>query len=116
MLLPEPSRVASPVRAVRLVSELVDSVAYTHGLREVVLEEGWWGRRICTRLGLAECSTEETVEEVVGKAPEILEVDVDGSQPIVPGAAEPRRILQYYVDSRRGGVLFLGARLLAVNA
>ncbi len=94
----------------------MDSVAYTHGLREVVLEEGWWGRRICARLGLAECSTEDSVEGVVGKSPEILEVDVDGSQPIVPGAAEPRRILQYYVDSRRGGVLFLGARLLAVNA
>jgi len=117
VLLPEPSRVASPTRAVRLVSDLVDSVAYVYSLPEVAVEEGWWSRRLCARLGYARCSPEEDTASVIAASRDIVEIDVDGSQPQVPGLIEgTRRVLHYHVDSRRGGVLFLGSRLAAANA
>jgi len=116
-LLPPPERVASPTRAVRLVGELAESVAYAHGLEEVVVERGWWGRRICRVVGMARCSEAGSAGEVAESASEILEARVDGSEPQAPLAGlVGRTLLSYYIDSRRGGVIFLGARRLAAEA
>jgi len=112
LLLPSPYAVASPVRAVHLVSELAGSVAYLHEASEVLLESGWWSRRICGKaLGGARCSEVNNVEQVVAESDKILEALVDGVKPPIPlGRSTGRPLLSYYVDSRRGSVLFLGAK------
>ena len=96
------------MKATRLVGELADSVAYTHGLVEVAVEKGWWSRRICSRLTLAECVEETSADQVVEGSPELLEVMIDGSRPDYT-APTARTLLKYYVDSRKGSILFLGA-------
>jgi hypothetical protein len=119
LLLPSPSAVASPTRAAHLVSELAESIAYTHGLEEVLVAKSWWSKRICARLGLATCSEAESPEEVVEESPEMVEALVDGSRPRAPQRLRcpcEKRLLSYYIDSRRGGILFLGARRLLVHA
>ena len=116
LLLPDPTGVASPVKATRLVGELADSVAYTHGLVEVAVERGWWSRRICSRLTLAECVEESSTDSIVKDSPELLEVMIDGSRPDYPPAPTAGTLLKYYVDSRKGSVLFLGARRQPLHA
>ena len=117
VLLPPPERVASPTRAVRLVGELAESVAYAHGLDEVVVERGWWGRRICRVVDMARCSEAGSADEVAETAVELLEARVDGSEPQAPlGGLAGRTLLSYYIDSRRGGVIFLGSRRLVAEA
>ena len=118
LLLPSPTAVASPTRAAHLVSELAESVAYTHGLEEILVAKSWWSRRICGRIGLAACTEAESPEEVVDESPEIVEALVDGSKPRTPQRLRPgeRRLLSYYIDSRRSGVVFLGARRLLAHA
>ncbi len=118
LLLPSPHAVASPTRAAHLVGELAGSVAYLHEASEVLVEESWWSRRICSRLGRAQCSEVETAEDVVEESRDILEALVDGSRPRTPQRLRPGRktLLRYYIDSRRGGILFLGAQELLAEA
>ena len=103
--LPDPMTVASPVKAASMVGELVDAVAYSHEVSEVLVSGGWWGRRICSHVHEAACNP-EAPRRMIEEADEVLETIIDGSRPSPVDAVG--RIITYYIDSRRSSILFLG--------
>jgi len=108
LALPEPYRVASPIRGASLVSELAEALVLAHELDGVVAPPGWWGKRIC-RLLDSKCSVASTPGEVAVLGAEILEAIMDGSTPTLTIQGD-RRILSYYIDTRKSRILYLGAR------
>ncbi len=103
--LPDPMAVASPVNAARMVGELADAIAYSHDMSEVLVQGGWWGRRVCRYVKGVECNPNATRRDLE-EADEVVEAIVDGSRPSPVDAIG--RIITYYIDTRRSSILFLG--------
>ena len=109
--LPDPMAVASPVKAARVVGELAEALAYSHGMEFVEVLGDWWARRICGFMDVGCRAAGRGAEDRRGK---VLEAIVDGSRPsVVPRWGE---VLSYYIDSRRAAVSFLGRRVAEAPA
>ena len=105
LLLPSPERIASPSRALGLVGELARAIAYTRGYELVAAPRGWWSRRLCPVLAGLECiGLDET--EMPYAVNELVEVAADSARP-KPLRAPGKPVLRYYIDSRRGRLLYL---------
>ncbi|KSW12006.1 hypothetical protein CF15_04260 [Pyrodictium occultum] len=111
LILPSPEQVASPSRALGLVGELARAVAYAHGLGWVAAPIGWWSRRLCPVLAGLDCMGLEE-EAIPSVADEIVEVEADSARPR-HAQAPGKLVLRYYLDTRRGRVLYLGRALAA---
>ncbi|WP_143522146.1 hypothetical protein [Pyrodictium delaneyi] len=111
LLLPRPEYIASPSRAVGLVGELARAIAYTRGYELVAAPRGWWSRRLCPVLAGLECiGLDES--EMPYAVEELIEVEADSARP-EPLKVSGKPILRYYIDSRRGRLLYLGKTVAA---
>ncbi|BES81988.1 hypothetical protein [Pyrodictium abyssi] len=111
LLLPSPKHIASPSRALGLVGELARAIAYTRGYELVAAPRGWWSRRLCPVLAGLECVGLDEAEMPYA-VDELVEVEADSAKPR-PLRAVGKPVLRYYIDSRRGRLLYLGKTVAA---
>ena len=111
LLLPSHERIASPSRALGLIGELARAIAYTRGYELVAAPRGWWSRRLCPVLAGLECVGLDEAEMPYA-VDELVEVEADSAKPR-PLETMSKPVLRYYIDSRRGRLLYLGRAVSA---